>query len=180
MIFHNTFIANGSAGTWAPLWQNSQIVNHLFMGTGERGRMLASGTLTPQTSRMDFNGWRWFEGEGGQSVLWHFPEPVAGPGNMRKKTRSEWPYRSWEQFVQHTGHEKHGVLLDFDIFQRFEKPSGENTPLPKLDLRLRDGSKAIDAGEALPNLNDGFRGKAPDLGAIESEEALPHYGPREK
>jgi hypothetical protein len=30
----------------------------------------------------------------------------------------------------------------------------------------------------LPNVTDGFSGKAPDLGAIELGQPMPHYGPR--
>jgi len=37
---------------------------------------------------------------------------------------------------------------------------------------------AIDAGVAIPNVTDGFVGKAPDLGAYEYGVPLPHYGPR--
>ena len=33
------------------------------------------------------------------------------------------------------------------------------------DLRLRPGSATEDAGVAIPNINDGFRGAAPDAGA---------------
>ena len=40
------------------------------------------------------------------------------------------------------------------------------------------GAMTIDAGEVLPGFNDGFKGKAPDLGAYELGEELPHYGPR--
>ena len=47
-----------------------------------------------------------------------------------------------------------------------------------VDVRLKEGSAAIDAGVQLPGLNDGFTGKAPDLGALELGEELPHYGPR--
>jgi hypothetical protein len=46
------------------------------------------------------------------------------------------------------------------------------------DFTLKPKSKAIDAGVALPNINDNFTGKAPDLGALESGQPLPHYGPR--
>jgi len=46
------------------------------------------------------------------------------------------------------------------------------------DLRLSKSNAAIDAGVALPNLNDGHRGAAPDLGAYELGADLPHYGPR--
>jgi hypothetical protein len=30
----------------------------------------------------------------------------------------------------------------------------------------------------LPTVNDGFSGKAPDLGALEVNQPVPHYGPR--
>ena len=42
-----------------------------------------------------------------------------------------------------------------------------------------EGSVAVDAGVRLPNVNDGFTGKAPDLGAYEVGQPIPHYGPRE-
>jgi hypothetical protein len=45
------------------------------------------------------------------------------------------------------------------------------------DLRLAADSAAIDAGHVLPNVNDGFAGAAPDLGAHEVDQPLPHYGP---
>jgi hypothetical protein len=31
---------------------------------------------------------------------------------------------------------------------------------------------------ALPNITDGYTGRAPDLGAYEYGVPLPHYGPR--
>ena len=46
------------------------------------------------------------------------------------------------------------------------------------DLRLSPWSKAVDAGVALPNINDQYRGDAPDLGTYEQGSTLPHYGPR--
>jgi len=47
------------------------------------------------------------------------------------------------------------------------------------DFSLVRGSAAIDAGMELPNVTDGFKGRAPDLGALERGEAMPHYGPRD-
>lgn len=47
-----------------------------------------------------------------------------------------------------------------------------------IDLRLAPGGPAVDAGEILPGLNDGFTGAAPDLGAFEVGLPLPPYGPR--
>ena len=47
-----------------------------------------------------------------------------------------------------------------------------------IDLRLKTGAAAIDAGEVLPGFNDGFADQAPDLGAYEMGSPLPHYGSR--
>jgi hypothetical protein len=46
------------------------------------------------------------------------------------------------------------------------------------DFRLKPDSAAVDAGCILPNINDGFTGKAPDLGALEVGQPVPIYGPR--
>jgi hypothetical protein len=47
-----------------------------------------------------------------------------------------------------------------------------------MDFHLRPGSKAIDAGVRIPNVNDDFLGEAPDMGALEGDLPAPHYGPR--
>jgi arylsulfatase A-like enzyme len=47
-----------------------------------------------------------------------------------------------------------------------------------LDFRLKPGAAAIDRGVTLPNINDSFAGKAPDLGALEAGPPLPVDGPR--
>jgi hypothetical protein len=31
---------------------------------------------------------------------------------------------------------------------------------------------------AIPNVNEGFNGKAPDIGTLEAGQPLPQYGPR--
>jgi hypothetical protein len=45
-------------------------------------------------------------------------------------------------------------------------------------MTLKAGCNAVDAGAVLPNINDGFAGPAPDLGAYELGQPLPVYGPR--
>ncbi len=47
-----------------------------------------------------------------------------------------------------------------------------------LNFALKPNSKAVDAGVIIPTVNDGFAGRAPDLGAIESGKPVPRYGPR--
>ena len=46
------------------------------------------------------------------------------------------------------------------------------------DLRPKPDSRVIDAGVSIPNMNDNFLGSAPDCGAYEAGQDLPHYGPR--
>ena len=46
------------------------------------------------------------------------------------------------------------------------------------DLRLGGESPAIDTGAVLSGINDGFTGIAPDVGAYELGQELPHYGIR--
>jgi hypothetical protein len=76
--------------------------------------------------------------------------------------------------------EKHGVekITMENTFNNVKFPS---SPIPVLkipDLRLKPGSKAVDAGTPIPNINDGFKGRAPDCGTYELGQDLPHYGPR--
>jgi parallel beta-helix repeat protein len=50
--------------------------------------------------------------------------------------------------------------------------------LAPADLRLRAGSAAENAGQVIPNVNDGFGSTGPDIGAFEFGAAVPAYGPR--
>ncbi len=70
-------------------------------------------------------------------------------------------------------YEQHGILLD--------TPSPITDWTQRLDPMtptLASGSPAIDRGVVLPNIDDGFTGSAPDLGAIEYGCNPPIYGPR--
>jgi len=70
-------------------------------------------------------------------------------------------------------------LADYDIFVNAGPPKKGRTCEPgDFDLRLRNSAKVVDAGIALPQITDGFAGKAPDLGCYELGQEPPHYGPR--
>ncbi len=76
----------------------------------------------------------------------------------------------------------HAILVDSSRAFASKARAPENVAQAQaipIDLRLAPGSTAIDAGQPLPGLNDGFRGRAPDLGAYELGDPLPQYGPRE-
>ncbi len=81
-----------------------------------------------------------------------------------------------------TGQDRHSRVVDTDIFVNGPVPDFTDVthvvPIDSVDLRLRKGGAAIDAGMVLPNITDGYTGRAPDLGAYEYGVPLPHYGPR--
>ena len=49
---------------------------------------------------------------------------------------------------------------------------------PRLRARHPDTTLLGNGRRALMRVNDGYRGRLPDLGAYEYGEAIPHYGPR--
>ena len=49
-------------------------------------------------------------------------------------------------------------------------PKGLFTCENDTDFRLKEGSPALDKGLVIPNITDGFKGKAPDMGAFEAGE----------
>lgn len=74
--------------------------------------------------------------------------------------------------------ETHGVRVDLSAFDGVAFPSPPVPERPAADLRPRAGAPVVDAALRLPNINDGFRGDGPDIGAYEAGQPLPHYGPR--
>jgi hypothetical protein len=75
-------------------------------------------------------------------------------------------------------YEKHAVQVDMSVFDNVVFPSRGGTVFKSPDLRPKAGSVVVDAGFRLANINDGFLGKAPDIGAYESGQELPTYAPR--
>ena len=89
------------------------------------------------------------------------------------------------EYSQATRQDLHSVSVDYDVFinvPRLDAQDVKNVQkvynAADLDFRLKPGSAAIDRGVILPNITDGFAGSAPDLGALEFGQPLPHYGPR--
>ena len=76
--------------------------------------------------------------------------------------------------------EKHGTEW-ISLEETFTNVEFPNPPVPERavpDLRPNPKSKVIDAGVIIPNINDNYTGAAPDCGAYEAGQELPHYGPR--
>jgi hypothetical protein len=87
-------------------------------------------------------------------------------------------YKDLASFAQAVGIERNGVRVrKEELFEKYNLPATPGRVAPPL-LALRKGCNTIDAGTRLPNLNDDFVGKAPDLGAHEYGLAPLTYGPR--
>jgi hypothetical protein len=88
-------------------------------------------------------------------------------------------YSNLASFRQGTGLERNGVALTQPIFLNTPPDSADyKRAASLLDFVLHDRSNALDQGIRLPNINDGYTGNAPDLGAIEHGARLPVYGVR--
>jgi hypothetical protein len=152
--------------------------NNLFLGrdTPDRG-IMTWANATPAYSS-DFNGFRPNAGVAAQ-YAWLAPST----GTVYAPKPEEWKsFGTLAQLRAATGQETHGIEVDFDIFERLTPPDPSKRHAvyhaADLNFRLKPSAKAVDAGVAIPTVNDGFVGRAPDLGAIEVGASEPRYGPR--
>ncbi|MHC4173519.1 MAG: hypothetical protein ACYTBX_05230 [Planctomycetota bacterium] len=160
--YNNTSCCAGQGFRPPAIWQNGHFRNNLFMG----GRQYAMESGSPTAySTMDYNAYRRNQPE----LLFRWKDHNGNDAE----------YQSIEEFFKATGLEEHGILADYDIFVNADPPEQGKTCEPgDYDLRLRKSVKVVDAGIVLPQITDGFAGKAPDLGCYELGQEPPHYGPR--
>lgn len=155
LFFHNTCVKQGMPlilQTPEPV-RHCVSRNNLFIGTAAR---YAYETTAPMRNcDFDYDGFG--GGPWGLFMKWN---------GQRYKTLAE--VRSRAPVYKHALRVSDGPAPPAD-------PSKQHAPV---DLRLSPGCAAIDAGEVLPGFNDGFADVAPDLGAFELDQPLPHYGPR--
>jgi hypothetical protein len=164
VLYHNTAVsARQALEAWPPYWQNATFRNNLFLGTGRY--TVETGSPHPSTT-LDYDGY-------GKTSN---PERFIAWSSDGKKFGH---YRTLEEFHRATGHEAHGIMIDYNIFVKAAAPHEGQTYMPgEMDLRLRPGSAAIDAGIQIPTINESFKGRAPDLGCYEEGAPMLHYGPR--
>ncbi|MBN2062304.1 MAG: hypothetical protein JW882_18020, partial [Deltaproteobacteria bacterium] len=115
------------------------------------------------------------------SYAWNSPsfEIMKDYDNPQKNRK----FTDLTQFQKATKQDTHSMLIDFSIFQNVKAPDYKSPTqvyyeVKPSDFQLVEGASAIDAGCVIPNVNDNFTGKAPDLGALEAGMPLPIYGPR--
>ena len=174
-VFHNTIIGEQVARDPS---SNVHWKNNLFLGRDTEGRGIMTWANATDTYSSDYNGFRPNKGVAAQYSL-------LGPA--KGQTLYEPKPADWKTFgtladVRAAGLEAHSIEVDFDIFEKMvpADPAKRHHIYHAMDLnfRLKPGSKAVDAGVPIPTINDGFAGRAPDLGAIEVGKPEPKYGPR--
>jgi hypothetical protein len=110
--------------------------------------------------------------------------PPAGGRGGANGAPQPGQFKTLADYAQATGQDRHSVLVDYDVFVNLPKLDRDPKTVQRLynfkdyDFRLKPGSAAVDKGVIIPNVNDGFLGTAPDLGALEAGQPLPTYGPR--
>ncbi|MBI4892099.1 MAG: hypothetical protein HY821_15845 [Acidobacteria bacterium] len=175
-VWHNTLIGEQTVGD---PYSNTHFANNLFLGRDTPGRGIMTWANATSAFSSDYNGYRPNKGVAAQ-YRWLAPKPGATAYTPAKE---DWQtFRTLSELRAATGQEQHGREVDFDIFERLAPPDPalRHAVYHAMDLnfRLKPASAAVDAGKPIPTVNDGFTGKAPDLGALELGKPQPHYGPR--
>jgi hypothetical protein len=180
IVYHNTFVAENRT---AQQVSNAHFANNLFLGTDAPAGIAVLGGPTAY-STYDYDGFRPNRAAEAQ-YTWVGPRAGMQVDYDRPQSARQ-VFKTLAELAAATGQETHGVEVDYDIFENLRPPSAPpdsskpGTPYEAVDLdfTLRGGGKAVDRGLRLPNVNDGFAGTAPDLGAREIGQPPPVYGPR--
>jgi hypothetical protein len=180
--YNNTILTETGGGSSANVhWRNN-----LMLPQNALPAIFSVNTNTNYSSS-DYNGFGLKPGAEmafqWNSPAWNVSAVDAGPGNA--PTLVQRKYTTFEEYVRDTKQDQHSVVLDYNVFVNVPKLDGKDLKtVQKLykasdaDFRLKPGSAAVDRGVVIPNVTDGFNGRAPDLGALEVGQAPPIYGPR--
>jgi len=166
VILHNTVVKKGVP---VRVWSNEGPARHFLL----RNNLLV-GSRAPYAIELTCPI---------EESDWDYDAFVGGPfNNFAYWNRVR--YGSLAEFRAGTGQEAHGLALPWSrglFASGIGIPAEVATQYPVgADVRLGGRSPVIDRGVVLPSVNDGYAGTAPDLGAIEFGQPLPHYGPRQK
>lgn len=168
VVLHNTVVKNGDAlGIYTTdVFSRQWFRNNLFLGgpggtyngySSGSGQVLALSAAAPNGD---------YDWDGLGSTTGKFQ------GRLGSVT-----FASRDELKAKTTY-KHAVSLGLDVFAaKVAYPASPFPAFEPVDLALGPGA-AVDAATPLPNVNDGWTGAAPDLGALERGKPAPAYGPR--
>jgi hypothetical protein len=182
LFYHNTILSETAAqGTANTHWRNN-----LMLGENSAPAIFSVTTFTDYTSS-DYNGFRPNPGAA-VSFVWSAPKTGVRADYTDATHRAALETRQFATFEEYrtaTGQDQHSVLVDFDGFVNVPRLDAQDSRTVQrvykaedFDFSLKRDAAAVDRGVRLPNVNDGFTGRAPDLGALETGRPAPHYGPR--
>ena len=178
LVYQNTFVA-GDTGPGGPV-SNGHFLNNLFLGRGGVEPVFDIHTSTNYSSS-DYNGFSLNKGP--YNFEWDSPPTkVAADFDWTHKLTVR-RFQSLNEYSSATGQDKHSLQVSYNIFMNVP-PADDSDPQrlynpEEMDFRLRSGSPAIGAAEVLPTINDGSQAAAPDLGALQTGQPVPVYGPRD-
>jgi hypothetical protein len=160
VVLHNTIVKHGDPLNAYPgrpisraLFRNNLLLggpSGVFNGFDSgSGRITDLATVDVASSSLDYNGY-------GTTL-------ATFTGRIGAVT-----YTSFAQLTTLTS-EAHARQVGYDVFgSPVTFPAQPLTQFGEVDLALAPNGAAVDAGIAIPNVNDGFGGTAPDLGAHET------------
>jgi hypothetical protein len=175
LVYQNTYI--GEVAQLTPA-SNIHFRNNLILGQKMRPLVFAIDTYTNYSSS-DYNG---FMPNKDSEFAYQWNSPPLDVAADYKNPTIKRSFKTLDQYSKATGQDRNSLEIDYGVFRNAAPPDFSNPTRvvrhDEVDLRLREDSAAVDAGVVLPNITDGYTGKAPDLGAYELGTELPHYGPR--
>jgi len=181
LYYNNTFTCRlgGLTSGGSNQGSNAQFYNNLVLGHNPGEILVELGTFTNYTA-LDYNGYRPNDGATNNFEYNSPPFGVAADYNTAHLVTRLYP--TLTAYQAGTGQDLHSILIDWNVFNNAPPPSFTNYTAvydpAGIDLTLASGSAAIDRGIVIPNVTDGYTGNAPDLGAYEFGQPVPHYGPR--
>ena len=168
-IYHNTSArtlgtGNWGAYAWTSLGYTQSDGDPAYAGNFEMKNNILVGLTAPAyvttdliLADIDYNGWS-------PDGAFRFVNTWSSMSDLQSNS----PY------------EANGRILDANTFATpIDLPADYTTFWSATDVRLGLNSQAVDVGLPLANINDGFAGSNPDLGAIEFGQPMPAYGVRE-
>ncbi|MBN2059156.1 MAG: hypothetical protein JW882_01960 [Deltaproteobacteria bacterium] len=174
IYYHNTFVTKVEAMEAS----NYHFRNNLILGWVPSETLFSVSTFTNYTSS-DYNG---FCPDPDAEYSFRWKSPAGNELKDYSGSFEEQNFKTLEEYSKATGRDKNSIIIDYDIFFNVEQMNSDSITriykAEELDFRLKPGARALNAGCVLPNINDYYQGKAPDLGALESGQPIPVYGPR--
>lgn len=175
VLFYNNTVVTEASGAMAA---NLHWRNNLILGSNALAAVFSMNTNTTYSSS-DYNGFT------AGAFAWNTPPSGTARLAAENAKLETHQYKSLAEYQQGSGQDAHSVTIDYDILMKVPKLDAKDLATVQrlykaedLDFRLKAGSIAVDRGEELPTITDGFSGTAPDLGALEVGKPLPTYGPR--